>query len=324
MKEKLKKLSLLLILTLLVLTGCGQRNAKPAMPDNGKLNVITTNTILADMVKNVAGDHVNIHSLVPIGTDPHEHEIVPEDTRAVEESDVIFFNGLHLETGNGWFDKLLETTNKKVGRDAFVASKGIKPVYLQSEDQKGKEDPHAWLALPNGIKYVENIRDVLKTKDKAHAEDYDENAANYIEKLNALNQEYKDSFNDIPENRRLLVTSEGAFKYFSKVYGLTATYVWEINTEDQGTPDQMRTIIDRVRASKVPALFVETSVDPRTLERVSKETDRPIYSVIYTDSVGTLEDDDPEIQKEKKKFKVNTYYGMMHWDLAKIHEGLSQ
>lgn len=323
MKEKLKKLSLLLVLTLLILVGCGKREVEPKMPDNGKLNVVATNTIIADMVKNVAGDNVNIHSLVPVGTDPHEHEIVPDDTRAVEEADVVFYNGLNLETGNGWFDKLIETTNKNIDEEVFAVSKTVEPIYLKSDEQNGKEDPHAWLALQNGIKYVETIRDVLKEKDSANATAYEENASNYIEKLNTLDQEYKDSFNDIPQDKRLLVTSEGAFKYFSEAYGLEATYVWEINTEEQGTPEQMRNIIDKVRASKVPALFVETSVNPRAMERLSKETNRPIYSEVYTDSVGSLEDKDPDIQKQKEDFDVDTYYGMIHWDLAKIHEGLS-
>lgn len=323
MKEKLKKLSLLLVLTLLILVGCGKREVEPKMPDNGKLNVVATNTIIADMVKNVAGDNVNIHSLVPVGTDPHEHEIVPDDTRAVEEADVVFYNGLNLETGNGWFDKLIETTNKNIDEEVFAVSKTVEPIYLKSDEQNGKEDPHAWLALQNGIKYVETIRDVLKEKDSANATAYEENASNYIEKLNTLDQEYKDSFNDIPQDKRLLVTSEGAFKYFSEAYGLEATYVWEINTEEQGTPEQMRNIIGKVRASKVPALFVETSVNPRAMERLSKETNRPIYSEVYTDSVGSLEDKDPDIQKQKEDFDVDTYYGMIHWDLAKIHEGLS-
>lgn len=323
MKEKLKKLSLLLVLTLLILVGCGKREVEPKMPDNGKLNVVATNTIIADMVKNVAGDNVNIHSLVPVGTDPHEHEIVPDDTRAVEEADVVFYNGLNLETGNGWFDKLIETTNKNIDEEVFAVSKTVEPIYLKSDEQNGKEDPHAWLALQNGIKYVETIRDVLKEKDSAKATAYEENASNYIEKLNTLDQEYKDSFNDIPQDKRLLVTSEGAFKYFSEAYGLEATYVWEINTEEQGTPEQMRNIIGKVRASKVPALFVETSVNPRAMERLSKETNRPIYSEVYTDSVGSLEDKDPDIQKQKEDFDVDTYYGMIHWDLAKIHEGLS-
>lgn len=323
MKEKLKKLSLLLVLTLLILVGCGKREVEPKMPYNGKLNVVATNTIIADMVKNVAGDNVNIHSLVPVGTDPHEHEIVPDDTRAVEEADVVFYNGLNLETGNGWFDKLIETTNKNIDEEVFAVSKTVEPIYLKSDEQNGKEDPHAWLALQNGIKYVETIRDVLKEKDSANATAYEENASNYIEKLNTLDQEYKDSFNDIPQDKRLLVTSEGAFKYFSEAYGLEATYVWEINTEEQGTPEQMRNIIGKVRASKVPALFVETSVNPRAMERLSKETNRPIYSEVYTDSVGSLEDKDPDIQKQKEDFDVNTYYGMIHWDLAKIHEGLS-
>lgn len=307
--KKIKLIVALLILTVFV-SACGT-SSEEAKSD--KLQVVATNSILADMIKNVAGDKIELHSIVPVGTDPHHYEVLPEDIERSTDADVIFYNGLNLETGgNGWFANLMETSKKVEGEDYFSTSEGVKPMFLTSAGQETEQDPHAWLDISNGIKYIENITEVLIEKDPDNKPTYEENATAYIEKLRALDTKAKAEFKDIPEEQKLLVTSEGAFKYFSAAYGVTGDYIWEINTESQGTPEQMSTIIDTIRESNVPSLFVETSVDKRSMQSVSKETGVPIYETIFTDSIA------------KEGENGDSYYDMMEWNLTKIHEGLNK
>jgi len=276
------------------------------------LKVVATNSILADMAMNVGGDYVEVYSIVPVGTDPHEYEPLPADIQACEDADIVLYNGLNLETGNGWFVDLMETTGKVEGKDYYAVSEGVEPQHLTTEGQEGEEDPHAWLDISNGIKYCENMAQIFTEHDSDNAEAYTADCDTYIAELSQLDQEAKDKFSDITDKKKLLVTSEGAFKYFSAAYGLTAGYIWEINTEDQGTPEQMTNIIDMINEWEVPVLFVETSVDSRSMEQVSDETGLPIYSTIFTDSLANEGEDG------------DTYYTMMKWNLDKIHEGLSQ
>ena len=277
---------------------------------SNQLRVVTTNSILEDMVRQVAGDKVALHSIVARGVDPHEYEPKPTDISETTQADVIFHNGLNLETGgSGWFSKLIKTAHKKDREQVFEASDAVTPLYLTTN--QSEQDPHAWLDLGNGIRYVETITAVLKAKDPKHANYYQERSDTYLAKLKKLDAAAKEKFLDIPEKQRLLVTSEGAFKYFSKAYHVIPAYIWEINTESQGTPDQMAEVLSKIKASEVKGLFVETSVSPKSMAQVSKETGLPIYSKIFTDSLA------------KKGEIGDTYYDMMKWNLDKIHQGLS-
>lgn len=309
MKNK-KKIYWLLFVGFLLLAGCGSQATEKEQEN--QLTVVATNSILADMAKEIGKEHVVVHSIVPVGTDPHEHEVLPEDIKKASDADVILYNGLNLETGNGWFMNLMETAKKEEGKDYFAVSKKVTPLYLAKGATKTQADPHVWLDLSNGMKYVEEITRILSEKDEDNQKEYEKNSKAYIEQLKKLDQQAKDSLGSIEEDKRLLVTSEGAFKYFSKAYDVPAAYIWEINTESQGTPEQMKTIVNQVRDSNVPVLFVETSVDPRSMERVAKETGLTIYDKLYTDSI------------DKKGEKGDSYYKMMQWNIQTIHDGLSQ
>ena len=288
-----------------------QASASSSANTTGKIRVVSTNSIIDDMVKNVGGDKVENYSIVQRGTDPHEYEPRPADISATAEADVVFYNGLNLETGgNGWFKKLVKSSKKNFGKDVFAVSDGVKVKYLTTNVEE--EDPHAWLDLANGIQYVQNINKVLQKKDPANAEMYQRNTDKYVAKLTKLHEAAQTKFSKIPSDQRLLVTSEGAFKYFSAAYHVKAAYIWEVNTESQGTPEQMRHAVKAVNASSVKHLFVESSVSPKSMQKLSHETGVPIGATIFTDSLAA------------KGKPGDTYYTMMKWNLDKIHDGLAK
>ena len=304
-----------LVLLLLAFVGLAACSSQKSSTETGssKLNVVATNSIIADITKNIAGDKINLHSIVPVGQDPHEYEPLPEDVKKTSQADLIFYNGINLETGgNAWFTKLVENAKKKENKDYYAVSEGVDVIYLEGQNEKGKEDPHAWLNLENGIIYAKNIAKRLSEKDPANKETYEKNLKAYVEKLSALDKEAKEKFNNIPEEKKMIVTSEGCFKYFSKAYNVPSAYIWEINTEEEGTPDQIKTLVEKLRKTKVPSLFVESSVDDRPMKTVSKDTNIPIYAKIFTDSVA------------EEGEEGDSYYSMMKYNLDKISEGLAK
>ena len=310
-----KKLSFLaLIFTLAVgLFACSSAKQGSSSNEATKLKVVATNSIIADITKNIAGDKIDLHSIVPVGQDPHEYEPLPDDVKKTSEANLILYNGINLETGgNAWFTKLVQNAKKEENKDYYAVSEGVDVIYLEGQNEKGKEDPHAWLNLENGMIYAKNIAKQLEAKDPKNKDFYEANLKTYLEKLSKLDKEAKEKFNNIPKEKKMIVTSEGCFKYFSKAYNVPSAYIWEINTEEEGTPDQIKTLVEKLRKTKVPSLFVESSVDERPMQTVSKDTNIPIYEKIFTDSIA------------EPGQNGDSYYSMMKWNLDKISEGLAK
>lgn len=303
----MKKILVSLVLALVVLTGCQQASG---IKKSDKLQVVATYSIIADMVENIAGDKADVYSMVPIGTDPHMYDPLPKDTDKVSKADLVFYNGLNLETGKGWFNDLLKVTNKE--DKAFAVTRDVQPMYLSEKGKETEEDPHAWFDVQNAIKYTNVIVQELIKADPTNKEAYEANHAAYVKELEALDVYAKEQIATLPLDNRTLVTSEGAFKYFSKAYDLQAAYIWEINTDNQGTPEQLSRIIQIINDEKVPVLFVETSVSPKTMETVSRETGVRIHSNVFTDSLA------------KKGEQGDNYIDMIKWNVDHVVEGLSQ
>lgn len=278
-----------------------------------KLKVVTTYSIIYDIAKQIGGDKVEIHSMVPIGANPHEYDPLPKDVMKMTDAQVVLYNGLNLEEGNSWFKKLLETAGKS-GKDApvYQVSQDVKPIYLETKGLEKEPDPHAWMNIQNGITYAENIKNALIKEDPKNKAAYTANASKYIQALQNLHDETTQRISQIPKDKRFLISSEGAFKYFGKAYNINTGYIWEINSEAQGTPEQIQQVVKLIESNKIPALFVETSVDKRSMETVSKETNVPIAGTIFTDSLGKTGSDG------------DTYLKMMQWNIDTIINGLQQ
>jgi len=315
---KIGKLLTVGLLSLVGFAGCSTNTtssttttAKSNEPK--KVQVVATNSIIYDITKNVAGDLADIHSIVPIGQDPHEYEPLPQDVQKIHDADLIFYNGINLENAeDAWFTKMVKNAGKVADKDYFAVSDGVDVIYLEGENEKGKEDPHAWLNIENGVIYAKNVAKQLIAKDPEHKDVYQKNVDKYVAELEKLDKDAKERLAKIPQEKKLIVTSEGCFKYFSKAYGVPSAYIWEINTEEEGTPEQTTRLVEILKKSKVPSLFVESSVDDRPMKTVSQESGKPIYSTIFTDSIADKGKDG------------DSYLSMMKWNLTKIIEGLEK
>jgi ABC-type Zn uptake system ZnuABC Zn-binding protein ZnuA len=304
------------VFSLLILGACSQSNGEVGgaeeETENEKLKIVTTYSIIYDIVRNVAGDQAEIHSMVPIGANPHEYDPLPLDVKKTTDADVVFYNGLNLEEGGGWFKKLMGTAGKgQEDSPVYRVSEGVDAIYLESQGLENETDPHAWLDLRNGIIYAENVREALIEIDPENESIYRENAQKYITQLEELHNRTLEKISEIPEEERFLITSEGAFKYFGKAYGIETGYIWEINSENQGSPQQILDVVNLITSKDISALFVETSIDPRSMETVSNETGVPIVGTVYTDSLGEVGTDG------------DTYLKMMETNAKVIIEGLT-
>lgn len=275
---KNRKILLKVILTsLIILTGMHES----AQASEKKFKVVTTFTVIQDIAQNVAGDAAIVESITKVGAEIHEYDPTPQDITKVLSADLVLWNGLNLEL---WFKRFFEDV-KDV--PSVVVTEGIEPMPIREGSYKGNPNPHAWMSPTLALIYIENIRAAFVKYDPKNTAIYNRNAADYIAKIKALDAPLRERLAKIPEAKRWLVTSEGAFSYLARDYNLKEAYLWPINAEQQGTPQQVRQLIDLVRANDIPVIFSESTISDKPAKQVSKETDIKYGGVLYVDSLST-------------------------------------
>lgn len=231
------------------------------------------------MARNVAGTNAVVESITKPGAEIHEYEPTPGDVVKAQHADLVLWNGLGLER---WFERFFGNLK---GVPEAVLSEGIPPIGITEGAYSGKPNPHAWMSPTNALRYVENIRKALVRLDPEHAEAYTANAAAYSERIRAIDEPLRRRLGSIPADRRWLVTSEGAFPYLARDYGLRELYLWPINADEEATPQQVRKVIDRVRAERIPAVFSESTISDKAMRQVARETGARFGGILHVDSL---------------------------------------
>ncbi len=292
---------------LLLVAGCAAAapaDVESAPPDDDRPVVLTTFTVLADIARNVAGEHLRVESLTKVGAEIHGYEPTPGDLVRAADADLILDNGLGLEA---WFAQFV------AGLDVphVVVSAGIDPIAIAHGDAAGAPNPHAWMSPMNARTYVDNMIAAFSELAPAHAADFAANGAAYQASLQQVQDELLAALGELSAGHRALVTCEGAFSYLARDAGLTEQYIWAVNAEQQATPRQIAAVIDFVRAHEVPAVFCESTVSDRPMRQVVDSTDAVYGGVLYVDSLS--ESDGP----------VPTYLDLIRHDAATIIAGLT-
>lgn len=242
--------------------------------------VVTTFTVIQDIAQNVAGDRAIVESITKPGAEIHDYQPTPLDIVRAQAADLVIWNGFNLER---WFERFFQNV-KEV--PSVVLTEGIEPMGIAEGPYSGKPNPHAWMSPSNALIYVENIRKALVKYDPANAEAYDRNAAAYAAQIKAIDGPLRKRLESIPEPQRWLVSSEGAFSYLTRDYKMREAYLWPINADEQGTPQQVRKVIDLVRKNKIPVVFSESTISDRAAKQVAKESGARYGGVLYVDSLS--------------------------------------
>jgi manganese transport system substrate-binding protein len=284
-----------------LVTGCG---AGGAAGSDDRPRVLTTFTVLADMARNVAGEHLEVDSITKVGAEIHGYEPTPLDIAKASEAHLILDNGLNLEA---WFEQFVES----IDVPHVVVSDGVEPIDIAADAYAGRPNPHAWMSPVNAQIYVENMVEAFSDLDPEHAAEYAANGEEYIAELQRIQEELTAELSAVPENQRALVTCEGAFSYLARDAGLAEAYIWPVNAEQQATPQQIASAIRFVEANDVPAVFCESTVSDRPMQQVVEATGAEFGGTLYVDSLS--EADGP----------VPTYLDLIRYDTDAILSALT-
>lgn len=269
-----------------------------------KMKVVTTFTVLADIARNVAGEAAEVVSITKPGAEIHGYQPTPQDIVRASDADLILWNGMNLEL---WFEQFLSNFGDV---PSATLTKGIDPIPIASGSYEGKPNPHAWMGLDNALIYVDNIVEAFSEHDPDNAATYVKNAGAYKDQLRATLKPLREAVAEIPEDRRWLVTCEGAFSYLARDFGMKELYLWPMNADQVGTPQQVRSVIDGVREHNIPVVFCESTVNTAPARQVARETGVEYGGELYVDSLSEADG------------KVPTYLDLLKVTSSTVAEGL--
>jgi manganese/iron transport system substrate-binding protein len=253
--------------------------ATSAMAQDNRFKAVTTFTVIADMARNVAGDAAIVESITKAGAEIHGYQPTPRDIIRAQDADLILWNGLNLEL---WFEQFFSNLSDV---PSVTLSDGIKPMGITEGEYSGKPNPHAWMSVTSALIYVDNIRDAFIAHDPKNAKIYAANADVYKQEITDAITPLRDAILAVPPEQRWLVSCEGAFSYLIRDFEMQELYLWPINADQQGTPQQVRKVIDRIRANNIKAVFCESTVSQAPAEQVARETGAEYGGVLYVDSL---------------------------------------
>lgn len=294
------------ILKIVLGTICAATLASAAWAQDDRFKAVTTFTVIADMAQNVAGDAAIVESITKAGAEIHGYQPTPRDIIRAQDADLILWNGLNLEL---WFEQFFSNLSDV---PSATLSDGIVPMGISEGEYGGKPNPHAWMSVESALVYVDNIRDAFITHDPENAQTYSTNAENYKAEITATIAPLREAILSLPSERRWLVTCEGAFSYLARDFDMQELYLWPINADSQGTPQQVRRVIDTVRENDIPAVFCESTVSQAPAQQVARETDATYAGVLYVDSLT------------KANGPVPTYLDLLRVTIETIADGLTE
>lgn len=270
-----------------------------------KKSVVATASIFADMAQNIAGNKLDVKTVVPIGGDPHIYEPIPQDAQLIAEADLVLKNGLTFE---GWLNELIENSGTKA--TVVQITDGVE--VIQSQTYKNSSDPHAWMTAKNGLIYIKNIKNALAAIDPDNADIYEFNYGIYKQQLEDLDQQILADIKTIPAERRILITSHDAFQYYGRYYGIQLESILGTSTDADAQTSDINRLHKVIKEKKVPALFVESTINPKKLKQIAQDTDIVVGGQLYADSLGD------------EKSPASTYIEMLKHNTATIVKGLTR
>ena len=266
--------------TLVGLVGC-TADRPVRQQDTSRPKVLASFTILADMAQAVAGDHLQVASLIKLGAEVHSYEPTPGDLRQATGAVLIVDNGLNMES---WRERFYVNLPDHIPR--VTLTQGIEPLSIDDAAVAGRPNPHAWMSPRLAMVYVENLRQAFTKIAPEHGEDFTASAAAYNQQLLQLDEELRQAIARLPKERRLLVTCEGAFSYLARDYGLDEAYLWPVNGDSEVTAQRLAGVIRLVEERQLPAVFCESTVNSAAQEEVAAATGARLAGVFYVDSLS--------------------------------------